>query len=89
MDNLDVKEIINNLIPDKEKQRIYLEIFCEVIKYADSYGSEKWGISAKRDGIKLKVGSLTTTSIQKNAICFALNKELINKTTAQKIQQLV
>jgi len=78
-----IEKIINNLLPDKDKQRIYLEILCEVIKYADSFGSEKWGLSIKSDGIRIKIGNLITTTIHENSIWFALDKELIDKNTAQ------
>ena len=78
-----IEKIINDLLPDKEKQRIYLEILCEVIKYADSFGSEKWGLSIKSDGIRIKVGNLITTTIHENSIWLALDKELIGKNTAQ------
>jgi len=78
-----IENIINDLLPDREKQRIYLEILCEVIKYADSFGSEKWGLSVKNDGIRIKVGSLITTTIHENSIWIALDKELIENNTAQ------
>jgi len=72
-----IEKIINELLPDKQKQKTYLEILCEIIMYADSFGSEKWGLSIKNDGIRIKVGSLITTTIHKNAIWLALDKKLI------------
>lgn len=78
-----IEKIINDLLPDKGKQKIYLEILCEIIRYADSFGSEKWGLSIKSDGIRIKIGSLITTTIHENSIWLALDKELIEKNTAQ------
>lgn len=73
----DITKRIAHLLPDKNRQNIYLEILCEIIVYANSFGSKKWGLSIKSDGIRLKIGNLITTTIHKNALWLALDKELI------------
>jgi hypothetical protein len=78
-----IEKIISDLLPDKKKQRVYLDILCEIIKYADTFGSEKWGVSIKSDGIRIKIGNLITASIHENSIWLALDKELIENSTAQ------
>ncbi|MBV6483784.1 MAG: hypothetical protein KFKLKKLM_00239 [Flavobacteriales bacterium] len=78
-----IEKIIHKLLPDKIKQRMYLEILCEVIKYANSFGSEKWGLSITKNQIRLKVGSLITSSIEPNSIWLAMDKELIEKNTTE------
>lgn len=79
----EIEKIISDLLPDKNRQRNYLEILCEIIRYADSFGSEKWGLSVKRDGIRLKIGSLITTTIHEDSIWIALDKELLKDNTAE------
>jgi len=83
-----IEKIINDLLSDKEKQRNYLDILCEIIKYADSFGSEKWGLSIKSDGIRIKIGNLITTTIHENSIWIALDKELIENNT-EKINKML
>lgn len=77
----EIEKIITDLLPDKDRQRIYLEILCEIISYADSFGSEKWGLSVKSDGIRIQIGSLITTTIHRSSIWLALDKELIENNT--------
>lgn len=79
----EIEKIITDLLPDKHRQRNYLEILCEIICYADSFGSEKWGLSIKSDGIRIKIGNLITTTIHENSIWLALDKELIENNTAE------
>ncbi len=79
MDRNEIQNIIDKNIPTKEKQRLYLDIFCEIVMYADSFGSEKWGVNIKSDGIRINVGSLMTTTLQFDSIWMALDKELIKE----------
>jgi len=79
----EIEKIISDLLPDKNRQRNYLEILCEIIRYADSFGSEKWGLSVKGDGIRLKIGSLITTTIHEDSIWIALDKELLKDNSTE------
>ncbi|RTE52769.1 EVE domain-containing protein [Arenibacter aquaticus] len=79
----EIEKITTDLLPDKTKRRVYLEILCEIISYADSFGSEKWGLSIKSDGIRVKIGNLITTTIHENSLWLALDKELIENNTSE------
>lgn len=79
----EIDKIISDLLPDKNRQRNYLEILCEIISYADSFGSEKWGLSISNNSIRLKVGSLITSTIEPDSIWIALDKELIKNNTTE------
>jgi hypothetical protein len=37
-----IENIIKRIIPTEDKRKTFLAIFYETIKYADTFGSEKW-----------------------------------------------
>ncbi len=78
-----IETIIEDLLSDKERQRNYLEILCEIVKYADSFGAEKWGLSVKNDEIKVLIGNLMTAAVRKNSFWIALDRELIDENTEE------
>ena len=74
-----VRETIRALISDEEQRRNYLQILLSVIKKADSYGKNKWGVHCRENLIKVLVGNLIVFTIEKNCLWCALEKELAKK----------
>jgi len=74
-----VEEAIKSLLPDEKFRKVCLSLFLQSINQANSYGSNKWGVHYRRDGIRLLVGSLIVFTIHKNRIWLALDKQLLNE----------
>jgi hypothetical protein len=74
-----VRETIHALISDEERRRNYLEIMLSVIKKADSYGKNKWGVHCRKNLIRVLVGNLIVFTIEKECLWCALEKELAEK----------
>ncbi|KKG07815.1 HNH endonuclease [Methanosarcina sp. 2.H.A.1B.4] len=66
-------------MPDEKFRKVCLSLFLQSINQANSYGSNKWGVHYRRDGIRLLVGSLIVFTIHKNGIWLALDKQLLNE----------
>lgn len=74
-----VRETIHALIPDEEQRRNYLQILLSVIKKADSYGKNKWGVHCRENIIRVLVGNLIVFTLEKECLWCALDKELAEK----------
>jgi len=82
MNNIDVvkiADIMESLVPEKEKRRHFLSIFLEAINHANSLGSNKWGVQciAEEEKVRLLVGSFIVLTIGKGRLWFALDEELL------------
>ncbi len=74
------EDVIRFLISDKEKRKNYLLILLEVIKRADSYGKQKWGVHCIKNKIKLLVGNIIVFTIEKECVWLALDKSLADSS---------
>lgn len=72
-----IEKTINSLIPDQENRKLSLNIFLETIRFANSFGSNKWGTSTKYR-VGLSIGSLIIFTIEKDRLWMALDKEFMN-----------
>ena len=75
MNNLE--KYITRLLPDNKRRLLYLEIFKEIILYANSLGVEKWGVHCKAGSIRFLVGGLIIATIHENSVWLALDAELL------------
>lgn len=84
--NNSVESIVNSIVPDVNKRRLCLSLLLESINFANSCGSDKWGVYYQRDRIRFLVGNLIVFTISDNKIWLALDKENLNKSLSdQKI----
>lgn len=82
MSNTDVVKIANimeSLVPGKEKRQHFLSIFLEAINHANSLGSNKWGVQcvAEEEKVRLLVGSFIVLTVGKGRLWLALDEELL------------
>lgn len=76
--NIDnVRGTVTSLLPNEEHRMIYLALFLQALNKANSYGSNKWGVHYRSDGVRLLVGNLIVFTIHKNKIWLALDKQLL------------
>lgn len=84
MTNFTANEV-EKILPDEERRKIYLSLFSEALKKANSYGNNKWGAYCEDKRVRLLVGSLIVFTIHKNGIWLALDKKLLDKMTEKGI----
>jgi hypothetical protein len=83
----DVRKVIHSLLPDAETRRFCLEAFDETVRYADSFGSEKWGAYYERVRVRILVGSLIVFTLESGCIWLALDQELLE--TSQELSNFL
>lgn len=83
-----IEKHIIKLLPDEKKRNLYLDIFKEIILYANSFGTEKWGVHCKPRIIRLLIGNLIVASIHKNCLWLPLDSESLESMAPDQLKEL-
>ena len=78
---MEIKNIIGKIITTESKRKVFLTIFSEMIKYANTFGPEKWGVRVANDSIRISIGNLITATLQNDSIWMSLDKEFLTQNT--------
>lgn len=87
IDTSKVKRFVTSLLPDKRTRTIYLSMFLESLKQANSYGSNKWSVYYENNHIRLVVGGHIVFTIQRDfvsKIWLALDRNLLDELKAEQ-----
>lgn len=79
--------MIHSLLLDVKTRRLCLEAFGESVSYANSLGSEKWGVHYERGKVRLLVGSLIVFTIEPGCVWLALDRQLLE--TSQELSSFL
>ena len=91
IDTSKVKRFVTSLLPDERTRTIYLSMFLESLKQANSYGSNKWSVYYENGRIRLVVGGHIVSTIQRaqlsdqlGRIWLALDKNLLDEYKVER-----
>ena len=73
----EVREIVENLIPDPDERKIALSMMAEGIREANLYGRDKWAVHILSDRCRLLVGHLIVFTIHQDRIWLSCDKDLL------------
>jgi len=74
MNTMEIRSLVEELIPEPQQRHAYLTILLEIINYAHTMGAEKWCVSIRDNKVRFNIGNLLISSLEKNAIWLSLDK---------------
>jgi hypothetical protein len=82
-----VKRFVTSLLPDERIRTIYLSMFLESLKQANSHGSNKWSVYYENGRIRLVVGGHIVHTIQRDYVSktwLALDQTLLSELKTER-----
>lgn len=75
----EVEKEITSLLPTEEDRTLYLPLFLEALKKANSFSRNKWSAYCKDGVMRLVVGHHIVFTIHKEGIWLALDKQMLDE----------